>query len=186
MTNSDQIITRADAIASIITKHREAGQSIVLTQGTFDMVHIGHARYCHKAKSYGDVLVVGVDADDKVKFRKGADRPVVPEDERMEMLTYLKPVDYVFLKKLKASKYSLIKLLKPDVLVATDQTYTDTQLKELKKWCGKVVVLKPMATTSTSAKIRRMQIGIARRMGDELSERLMTTIHSFFDELKKK
>src|SRR5688572_3071996 len=65
---------------------------VVLTQGTYDLVHIGHARYFQKAKSYGDFLIVGVDSDEKVKVRKGPDRPVVPEDERLEMLTYLKPI----------------------------------------------------------------------------------------------
>ncbi len=149
------------------------------------MVHIGHARYLQQAKAYGDILIVGVDSDAKIKERKGPNRPVVPQDERLEMLTYLKPVDHVVLKELSLPKWELIKTIQPDVLIATAETYTKEQLKELRQWCKKVVVLKPMATTSTSAKIRRVQIGIAEDMGTKLAQKLVTTIEEVLNEFKK-
>lgn len=185
MQDADQkIIQSIDALPDIIQEYRKQGQKIVLTQGVFDLVHIGHARYCAEAKKYGDVLIVGVDSDEKVKSRKGPDRPVVPQAERLEMLTYLRSVDLVVLKKLDAPKWELIKVIRPDVLVATRDTYTPAQLKELEEYCQEVVVLDPMATTSTSAKIRRMQIGMAKKIGETLSNKLILTIEDALKELK--
>ena len=68
---------------------------IVLTMGTFDILHVGHCRYLAKAKDHGDILVVGVDSDEKVKKRKGPNRPVVPAEERREMLSHIRHVDLV-------------------------------------------------------------------------------------------
>lgn len=172
-------------LTKLLAAYRTAGKTIVLTQGSFDMVHIGHARYLEHAKSHGDILIVGVDSDEKIKQRKGPHRPVVPQHERLEMLTYLKPVDHVVLKELALPKWELIKTIQPDVLIATAETYTKAQLKDLKAWCKKVVVLKPMATTSTSAKIRRVQIGIAEDMGTKLAKKLVTTIEEVLNEFKK-
>ena len=171
-------------LADVITQARAAGKKIVLTQGSFDMAHIGHGRYLEKAKTYGDVLIVGVDSDAKIKHRKGEDRPIVPQDERLEMLTYLKSVDFVFLKELEAPKYSLIKEVRPDVLVATQETYTPEQIQALHEFCGRVEVLAPMATTSTSAKIRLLQMGAAKKIGATLSSKLIDTIEAVLAELK--
>ena len=179
-----KIILNANEVPPLVKEYKKAGKSIVLTQGVFDLVHIGHARYCQEAKTYGDVLIVGVDSDEKVKFRKGPDRPIVPQEERLEMLTYLRAVDAVVLKELKAEKLNLIKLVRPDVLVATRDTYTPEKIKELEQYCGKVVVLDPMATTSTSAKIRRLQIGAAKKIGETLSQKLIVTIEEVLKELK--
>ncbi|MDQ3008070.1 MAG: adenylyltransferase/cytidyltransferase family protein [bacterium] len=178
------IILNSDDLIQIVEQYRQDKKKIVLTQGSFDMVHIGHARYCEEAKKYGDVLIVGVDSDEKVRFRKGADRPVVPQEERLEMLTYLRPVDLVVLKELDAPKLQLVKTVKPDVLIATTDTYTDQQIQELEKICGKVVVLEPMATTSTSAKIRLLQMGAAKKIGATMSARLIVAMEEVLQELK--
>lgn len=182
--HSRKIILDLKKIADVVKDERKKGKKIVLTQGVFDMVHIGHARYCEQAKTYGDVLIVGVDSDEKVRFRKGPDRPIVPQDERLEMLTYLGSVDWVVLKELEKNKWPLIKIVKPDVLVATRDTYSPQNLEDLKQWCGKVVVLEPMATTSTSAKIRRLQIGAAKKISATLSKKLIATIEDVLEELK--
>lgn len=138
---------------------RTMGLNIVMTSGSFDMIHIGHARYLEAAKTKGDVLIVGVDSDSKVKQRKGDDRPVVPEDERVEMLAHLRSVDIVTLKYPDEPKWDLIKRIEPDTLIVTDETYGENTLHELAGYCGRVVSLEPQAETSTSAKIRQMQIG---------------------------
>lgn len=184
MHKSSQIISNVKQLLPYLEKFRKDEKKIVLTQGSFDMVHIGHARYCEKAKSYGDVLIVGVDSDEKVRERKGPDRPIVPEDERLEMLVHLRAVDLAILKPLNAPKWELIKLIQPDVLVATKQTYTDAQLKELKQWCKKVVVLDPMATTSTSAKLRLVQMGEAKKISAKFSNKLIKSIEEVLAELK--
>ncbi|HEX7018201.1 MAG TPA: adenylyltransferase/cytidyltransferase family protein [Patescibacteria group bacterium] len=180
-----KIILEAAAVVPFVEKYRQQGKKIVLTQGSFDLVHIGHARYCREAKKHGDILIVGVDSDEKVRTRKGPDRPVVPEDERLEMLTYLSAVDHVVLKELNAPKYNLIKLIRPDVLIATKQTYTEDKIKQLEKICGKVVVLEPRATTSTSAKIRRLQIGFMQKIGAILQKRMSEAMDDILKELQK-
>lgn len=149
-------------LEKVVKAHRDLNHSIVLTQGTFDMVHVGHARYLHDAKASGDILIVGVDSDEKVRQRKGESRPIVPEEERVEILTYFSSVDYVVIKPLKAAKWSLIKLVRPEVLIATQDAYTNEEIKQLQEFCGRVEVLGRRALTSTSAKIRQVQLCLAK------------------------
>ncbi len=172
-------------LAEVISHCKGLGLRIVLTQGTYDMVHIGHARYFEEAKKHGDILVIGVDSDEKVRARKGPERPVVPQQERLEMVAHLRPVDVVVLKELKHPKWHLIKTVKPDVLIATKETYTQEQLKDLKKYCGEVIVLEPMATTSTSAKIRKLQISTAKSLGQALTPKIMNIIEEVLGDIKE-
>jgi rfaE bifunctional protein nucleotidyltransferase chain/domain len=181
---NSHIILQAQDIVAIVKKLRQEKKRIVLTQGSFDLVHIGHARYCDRARDYGDALIVGVDSDEKVRQRKGPNRPIVPEDERMEMLTHLRSVDYVVMKEAGEKKFNLIKLIKPDVLIATAKTYDEETIKKLEKICGKVVVLEPMATTSTTAKIRLMQMNTARKLQDRMRTKLIKSIEEVLEELK--
>lgn len=177
-------ITDYKKIKTIVDHCKGLGLKIALTQGTFDMIHVGHGRYLKEAKKHGDILIVGIDSDKKVRKRKGPERPVVPQDERMEMLMHLRYVDLVFMKDLGDPKWSLIKAVEPHVLIATKQTYDSKQLKALKSYCEKVLVLEPMATTSTSAKIRRLQIGTAKKLGQKLTPKLIQTIQDVLDEIK--
>lgn len=177
-------LTDYKKIKSLVEHCKYLGMKIVLTQGSFDMIHVGHGRYLREAKKHGDLLIVGIDSDEKIKHRKGPERPVVPQDERVEMLTHLRYVDLVFLKELKDPKWNLIKSICPDTLIATKETYDKKQLKELKKYCNKVVVLEPMATTSTSAKLRRLQIGVAKKLGQALTPKILKTIQDVLDEMK--
>lgn len=187
MHDTSRIISSVKKLSPFIKEFRKDKKSIVLTQGTFDLVHIGHARYCEAAKSFGDVLIVGVDSDEKVKKRKGKDRPIVPQEERLEMLTHLRSVDLVVVKELDAPKFELVKAVKPDVLVVTRENYdryTPENIVELKKLCGSLEVLEPQATTSTSAKIRLLQMGAADRISATLSKKLIRTIEEVLAELK--
>lgn len=168
-------------LAEIVAALRTIGSKIVLTQGTFDFIHIGHFLYLEKAKNHGDILIVGVDSDEKVRQRKGLERPIVTEDERVNMLTHVRHVDLVTLKQLDDPKWALIKLVKPDTLIATKGTYTPEQIKKLKKICGELVILEPQATTSTTAKLRRLNIGLARKIKEAVTE----SINDTFDKLSK-
>lgn len=179
-TNADErYIPDDDRLAEVIAAFKTVGLKIVLTMGTFDLIHVGHFLYLEKAKSYGDVLVVGVDSDEKVRARKGPDRPVVSEDERVKMLTHVRHVDVVTLKPAQAKKWELIKLVRPDVLIATRDTYTPAQITALSEFCGEVVVLAPQATTSTTAKLRRLNIGLANKMKVAVAE----AVEAAFDKL---
>jgi D-beta-D-heptose 7-phosphate kinase/D-beta-D-heptose 1-phosphate adenosyltransferase len=160
------------------------GLKIVLTQGSWDLIHIGHARYFKQAKKHGDILIVGVDSDEKIRARKGPERPVVPQNERLEMVTHIRHVDLVALKELHAPKWELIKMVAPDVLIATKETYNKKELQDLKKLCGKVVVLEPQAVTSTSAKIRLMQINTAKKLQKNLTPKLLKAIEDVISGIK--
>lgn len=168
-------------LEEIVHAMRTMGAKIVLTNGTFDFIHIGHFLYLEKARQHGDLLIVGVDSDKKVKERKGPDRPIVSEEERVKMLTHVRHVDIVTLKQHDAPKWALIKLVRPDVLIATQETYTAEQLKELKKYCGEVVVLDPQATTSTTAKLRRLNIGMSNKIKEEVTK----SVNETFERLIK-
>jgi D-glycero-beta-D-manno-heptose 1-phosphate adenylyltransferase len=174
-------IEELNRLLDVVNAHRTIGARIVLTSGTFDFIHIGHFLYLEKAKAHGDVLLVGVDSDKKVKKRKGPDRPIVSEDERVKMLTHVRHVDLVTIKPAAAPRWQLIKAVRPDVLIATKETYTPSEVKKLNNYCGEVVVLEPQATTSTTAKIRRLNIGLSNK----IKESVTTAINETFEKLVK-
>ena len=100
----------------IVARLKAKGKKVVFTNGCFDVLHVGHVRYLRKAKSYGDVLVVGLNADRSVKLIKGEKRPILPEKERAEILAALEFVDYVIPFDT-PDPLRLIEALKPNVLV---------------------------------------------------------------------
>lgn len=89
---------------------------IVFTNGCFDIIHAGHVDYLEKAKSLGDILIVGMNSDSSIRRIKGDKRPVIPQDYRAKVLSALKPVDYVVVFE-EDTPLELIKVVKPDVLV---------------------------------------------------------------------
>ena len=172
-----------ERISEIVEALRVLGLKVVLTSGSFDILHEGHSMYLEAARGFGDFLIVGLDSDEKLRVRKGPGRPAVPELERLRMVTHQRGVGLVTLKHLDEPKWSLIKAVRPDVLVATAETYSDEQIAELEaKYCGRVEVLDRMATVSTSARLRRLQMGLAEMMSKKLSERLPELIQDVIDE----
>jgi rfaE bifunctional protein nucleotidyltransferase chain/domain len=91
-------------------------KKIVFTNGCFDILHAGHADYLNKAKSLGDILVVGINSDASMRRIKGEKRPILPQQMRAYLLDNLKPVDYVVIFE-EDTPLELIKAIKPDVLV---------------------------------------------------------------------
>jgi rfaE bifunctional protein nucleotidyltransferase chain/domain len=175
----DRFVPDYKKLKELVEHCKGLGLKIVLTQGTYDMVHIGHARYFEAAKSNGDFLIVGVDSDKKVRARKGPDRPLVPQGERLEMVTHLRPVDVVTLKEHNMPKWHLIKTVRPDVLIVTAETvekYGKEKVKAMSVHCGEIKILAPQATTSTSAKIRRMQLKLAKKFEKAIIPKLADMI----------
>jgi rfaE bifunctional protein nucleotidyltransferase chain/domain len=147
-------------VAEVVEALRVLGLRVVLTSGSFDILHEGHSMYLEAARQYGDFLIVGVDSDEKVTRRKGPTRPAVPESERLRMVTHQRGVGLVTLKAVDHPRWALIETVRPDVLVATADTYSPEEIAELEaKYCGRVEVLERMATVSTSARLRRLQLG---------------------------
>jgi D-glycero-beta-D-manno-heptose 1-phosphate adenylyltransferase len=87
-------VVTAEELDAELERVRGAGGTVVLTNGCFDLVHVGHVRVLRAARDLGDVLVVGVNSDDSVRRLKGADRPLVPAGERAEVLAALAAVDF--------------------------------------------------------------------------------------------
>src|SRR6201991_4208902 len=114
--NYDQrLISSLEEMTRTVNHLKGLDFRVVLTSGSFDLIHLGHVKYLAKAKQLGDVLVVGVDGDAKIRERKGPDRPMVPQEERLELLAHQRPVDFVYLKEQDA-RWALIKAVEPDVL----------------------------------------------------------------------
>ena len=101
-----------DAIAS----WRARGERVVFTNGVFDLLHPGHVEYLEEARALGDRLVVGVNGDASVRRLKGENRPVLPEDERLVLVTALESVDLA-IRFDEDTPESLIRAIRPDVLV---------------------------------------------------------------------
>jgi len=95
---------------------RRRQQRVVFTNGCFDLIHPGHIRYLRAAKKLGDVLVVALNSDASVRRLKGSSRPLVPEQDRCEVMAALEMVDYVTVFD-QDTPFEVIKLLQPDVLV---------------------------------------------------------------------
>ena len=106
---------------------RARGRRIVLTNGHFDLLHVGHLRYLRQARGLGDVLVVGINSDDSVRARKPG-RPLVPEEERAELVAALEPVDYVVIFD-EPTADALLRVVRPTVY-AKGADYTEATLPE--------------------------------------------------------
>jgi rfaE bifunctional protein nucleotidyltransferase chain/domain len=103
-------------LTSTLTKLRRARKKVVFTNGVFDILHRGHVEYLRKARSYGDVLIVGLNSDSSVFRLKGPGRPVQPQMDRAAILLSLEAVDYVFIFG-DDTPEKLIHQVRPDVLV---------------------------------------------------------------------
>ena len=160
-------------LEKLVKELRKEGFRIVLTQGVYDLIHEGHALYLEAGKAYGDILIVGVDSDELTKLRKGPNRPIVPQEERVKMLIHLRHVDIVTIREAKHDIGELIRLIRPDVLVTSSSTAdfkNDLSSKKYEEYCGKIVTLPPQATTSTTARIRNLTIDGAERLAREVNK----------------
>ena len=132
--------------------------------------------YMEAARQFGDFLIVGVDSDEKVRARKGPSRPAVPELERLRMVTHQRGVGLVTVKPAADTRWSLIRAVRPDVLVATADTYTAEEIADLEAdYCGRVEVLDRMATVSTSARLRLLQLRLGKRISEGDPEAIAAT-----------
>ncbi|MBJ6725936.1 bifunctional D-glycero-beta-D-manno-heptose-7-phosphate kinase/D-glycero-beta-D-manno-heptose 1-phosphate adenylyltransferase HldE [Geomesophilobacter sediminis] len=109
-------IKNLDVLSHLVAMERERGKKVVFTNGCFDLLHVGHVKYLQKARSFGDVLIVGLNSDASVKRLKGESRPLIVEAERAHILAALDCIDYVVLFE-EDTPLRLIEALKPAVLV---------------------------------------------------------------------
>ena len=110
------VLKSLDELKRIRKKLKDEGKKVVFTNGCFDLIHAGHVDYLLKAKSLGDILIVGLNTDESVKRIKGERRPILKQKERAFIISNLKPVDYVVLFNEDTPKELISKLI-PDILV---------------------------------------------------------------------
>ena len=137
---------------------RDAGKTLVFTNGVFDILHVGHVRYLEQARALGDALVVAINSDVTVRELKGPGRPLMNQDERAEILAAMRVVSYVTIFD-DVSPRSLIAELLPDVLVKGGDYALDEihGREEVEAAGGRVVSLPFVAGVSTSVIIERMK-----------------------------
>jgi D-beta-D-heptose 7-phosphate kinase/D-beta-D-heptose 1-phosphate adenosyltransferase len=154
-----KVISRNDVV-SALTARRSQGQRIVFTNGCFDLMHIGHTRYLEAARKLGDLLIVGVNTDRSVRsLNKEPGRPIVPDQQRAEVLAALACVDYVILFD-EPDPGQLITEIQPDVLVKggdwTPDKIVGRETVEARGGIVKTIPLVPgVSTTALVEKIRR-------------------------------
>jgi D-beta-D-heptose 7-phosphate kinase/D-beta-D-heptose 1-phosphate adenosyltransferase len=137
----------------IIKNLKAKGKQIVFTNGCFDVLHLGHVRYLEEAKALGDVLVVGVNSDSSVRKLKGPKRPILPEQERTEILSGLGCVDYITIFN-EADPLKLITSLKPNLLVkGGDWTREQIVGREVVERSGGELVIIPFVNGASTSNV---------------------------------
>lgn len=145
---------RLIARAAIARKH---GARIVLANGCFDVLHVGHVRYLEGARSLGDLLVVGVNSDEQVRRLKGEGRPLVPERERAEVVAALRAVDFVTIFN-EPTVEALLRVIKPEVH-AKGTDYTEETVPErdvVLSFGGRVAIVGDPKRHSTSDLLKHL------------------------------
>jgi len=155
-----QKILSLPALSQRANEIRRAGQSLVLTNGCFDLLHVGHVRYLQGARELGDFLVVAVNGDQSVRSLKGAGRPLNSENDRAEVLAALDCVDFVTIfPALRATE--VIKALRPAIYVKggdyTLESLDPGEVTALQEAGAEIKTLPLVPGKSTSSLIERMQ-----------------------------
>jgi D-beta-D-heptose 7-phosphate kinase/D-beta-D-heptose 1-phosphate adenosyltransferase len=142
---------------------RSAGESIVFTNGCFDLLHVGHIALLEDARREGDRLIVAINSDDSVRGLKGASRPIMGERERGRILAALTAVDAVVVFE-EPTPLGLIDVIRPDVIVKGGDYKEETVVgaKEVRSWGGRVKIVPTIEGFSTTALIERATTPVLR------------------------
>lgn len=156
--DAEKLVTLAQ-LQNITVRAKSEGKIVVWTNGVYDIMHVGHILYLEKARSLGDILIVGLNSDASVRRIKGPLRPIVEENQRAKLLTALTCVDYVIIFD-DQSPVHLIEALRPDVYAKggdyTIDTINQTERRAVEKYGGRIHLmpgLEGMSTTNIIEKI---------------------------------
>lgn len=178
-----RLISQSD-LMTLHEKLKAADKKIVFTAGSWDLIHAGQCRYLEKAKSYGDVLVVGVSSNAAIRTVKGANKPILDEKIRAEMLTFLRSVDFVTILP-EPSCVPTLGLLKPDTYITVEEDWTSEykeskEYKTVTKYGGEVLVIPRQSTSVSTTQI------LQRAIGGALSDTLKDYMQYRKDPIKEK
>jgi len=150
-----------DELTTELALRKRQGQTVVFTNGCYDLIHAGHTRFLDECRKLGNILVVGLNSDASVRDQaKGDDRPIIPEQQRAEVLDALRSVDYVVLFDEPTPK-NIIEKLSPDVLVKGEDwaDHAVAGREHVEATGGRVVLLPLVEGLSTSSIIERIRTG---------------------------
>ena len=142
-------------LIKVISSLKKSGKKIVFTNGCFDLLHYGHAKYLEEARNKGDILIVGINSDASIRRIKGEKRPVVEEKSRMRLVAALESVDFVVLFK-EDTPLNTIKKIRPDILIkGADWKKQDIVGADvIKSYGGRVSTIKLVKGLSTTNLIK--------------------------------
>jgi len=154
LSTQDKILTR-EQLRRRVEEWRREGEKVTLANGNFDLVHVGHVRYLSGAKALGGKLVVAVNSDESVRALKGEGRPVMPEQERAEIVAALADVDAVVIFP-ELDVRPIIREIRPDVQAkGTDYTVDSVPERDaVKEYGGRVAIVGDPKDHSTSEILR--------------------------------
>jgi len=137
---------------------RKNGKKIAFTNGCFDILHVGHVRYLIEARKTADVLILALNSDSSVRAIKGEKRPLLPEEERAEVLSALECIDFITIFP-ESTPLELINLLKPDFLIKGGDWPEDKVVgrDEIKKWGGRVILIPEIKGKSTTNIVEKIK-----------------------------
>jgi len=164
MTQTGARIVDRPQLIEAIAAARNAGRRIVFANGCFDVLHVGHVRYLEAAKALGDVLVVAVNSDEQVRKQKGAGRPLMPQDQRAEIVAALDAVDFVIIFE-EPTVADLLLALKPDIH-AKGTDYTEDTVPErdvVRSYGGRVAIAGDPKDHSSSQMIEKVSSELQNR-----------------------
>lgn len=150
------MVPTLQAVAAQVRRLQTSGKKVVFTNGCFDILHSGHVDLLARARALGDALVVAINTDASVRRMKGPNRPIIPQDERAELLAGLDVVDFVCTFD-EDTPLEAILAIRPDVLVkGADWTANIVGQTEVESWGGKVAALPLIEGHSTTGIVERV------------------------------
>ena len=157
-TSMEQRVKSRAELVDIIVEANGEGKKVVLTNGCFDLLHVGHLHTFEEARKHGEMLIVALNSDESVRKLKGAERPFVPQQQRAEMIAALRVVDYVVIFD-EPDPLSIVTDLKPNVLVKGEDWAEGTIIGQdvVEAGGGKVVRVPLVEGFSTTSLIKKIQ-----------------------------
>ena len=153
-----------------VAEVRANGATIVLANGCFDLFHVGHIRYLAGAKALGDVLIVGVNSDEQARKLKGEGRPYLPANERAELVSVLRPVDFVTIFD-EPTVEELLRAIRPDFHAkGTDYTIDSVPEREIVRELGGTVAIVGDAKDHSSTRLIEIVKEVAETRGHRDAE----------------
>lgn len=140
MSVADKLFS-VESLKPVVAELKSSSKTVVFANGCFDLLHVGHIRYLQAARQLGDVLVVGLNSDESVRRLKGSQRPLMPENERAEILAALTCVDFIVIFQ-EPNVETLLRVLKPDIQCkGTDYTEETVPEREVvRSYGGRVAI----------------------------------------------